>query len=69
MLQRIERRLPAWFWAPQDHWARWKGYGRIFLFVGAVCYGVGLLGMRMTAEQRRKQDREHKHDQEGRCVQ
>lgn len=54
-LRNIERRIPDWLWSPQDEWSRWKGFGRIFLFLGAALYGVGLLGMRMETERRQKQ--------------
>ena len=56
MLRTIEQRIPDWVWSPQDNWARLKGYGRIALFIGGVLYGLGLLGMRMELEQRRKQE-------------
>jgi hypothetical protein len=56
MLRRIERRIPDWLWSPQDNWSRYKGFGRIFLFLGGVLYGIGLLGMRMATERKRKQE-------------
>ena len=66
MLRDIERDLPDWLWSPRDHWSRYKGFGRISLFLGGILvfagltlYGVGLLGMRMALERRRKQNREH----------
>lgn len=36
MLQRIETALPDWFWSPQDQWSRYKGFGRVFIFVAVV---------------------------------
>ena len=55
MLRQTERRVPDWLWSPTDNWARWKGYGRILLFFGAVAYAIGLLGMRMELEQNTKE--------------
>jgi hypothetical protein len=71
---KIETKIPDWLWNPQDYWSRWKGFGRIPIFlgvmayfggflnavdvlfvVGLILYGIGLLGMRMDMERRRKQ--------------
>jgi len=43
-------------WSPKDNWSRYKGIGRIAIFVGIVLYGIGLLGMRMALERKRKQE-------------
>ena len=74
MLQRLETAIPDWLWSPENHWSRFKGYGRMFIFLGLLLllagidrayqlsivggiafYGVGLLGMRMELERKRKQ--------------
>lgn len=62
-IRALEQAAPDWLWSPRDHWSRYKGFGRIslfiggvLLFVGLVLYGVGLLGMRMALERRRKQE-------------
>lgn len=54
MIRSLEQKAPDWVWNPKDNWSRYKGFGRIALFVGFVLYGIGLLGMRMELEQRRK---------------
>lgn len=46
--------LPDWLWNPTDNWARFKGFGRIALLLGAILYTVGLLGMRKAVENERK---------------
>ena len=45
-----EAMIPDYLWNPKDNWAKFKGFGRIFLFIGILLYGVGLLGMRMELE-------------------
>jgi len=62
----LDDALPEWVWSPKDDWSRYKGIGRIFIFlavfvhtifmiVGTALYGVGLLGMRMQIEEERKE--------------
>ena len=36
MLRRIETALPDWFWSPQDEWSRFKGLGRVCIFIAVV---------------------------------
>jgi hypothetical protein len=70
---KIETKIPDWLWSPRDYWSRWKGFGRIPIFIGVmayfggfsrvvdalfalglILYGIGLLGMRMEVESKRK---------------
>lgn len=56
IIELIESQAPDWVWSPKDNWSRYKGVGRIAIFIGIVLYGIGLLGMRMALERRRKQE-------------